>query len=185
MNEEVAVWLSEASEQNLDPQAVALHRGRLKNVFNRNQSLTFKVIDTCRLANKGLVSYSFAKGVADNEDIALESVVAFVPAAGASSRYFSVLHNLLEALEGKDRANVLAWFARHSFRQWALGSVLQGLLEDASSTGYLSDEDLCQLRNLIAKPKALQYLQDGRTFLQKKSDEHHAIKGVVNKILFT
>ncbi len=83
-------WLTAIHKQGLNPDTIALHRRRLLKALQTQIKPEFTVIDTCRLDNGGLLSADWLNDT-DQQAHDLHGYAAFIPAAGAASRYLNGL----------------------------------------------------------------------------------------------
>lgn len=87
---------------DLDPNVIAIHLLRVKKAVEDKSDLSIPVKDTCRIDNGGLLRVDPA---AISDEIP-EGLVSFIPAAGASSRYYKPFSKLLWALENDSISEV-------------------------------------------------------------------------------
>ena len=97
----------DCSDLGLNFERIKLHQSKLLGAIKERSKPRVVIEDTCRLDNDGIMTLdklaSFrAKGTTD-----LSTTAAFIPAAGAASRYFKPLAPFVEALRSKNSANFL------------------------------------------------------------------------------
>ena len=166
----------------LDPGVIANHRHKLFQA-EADSSQFLPIIDTCRLDNGGLIP------LPEDQTPGSPQVVAFVPAAGAASRYFKPLADLLLSLEGQqwnDAFKALQNLVSDGALQWPLPPTMKEVLSKFTT---FSPADLSAYQQkLIAeihRPKALQpCVTDGVSFLAMKTKEHDALKDFLSAQVF-
>lgn len=167
----------------LDADAVAQHRARLTEAVATGRKPQFKIIDTCRLENHGLLAPSVRERDA-------RGFVAFVPAAGAASRYSQPLSALVEAAEHQDEAAALVALAglrAEGAHQWPLPARLKSMVEakdDAAALAIFRDaKGRSALLEELQLPKALlPCVAEGTSFLEVKHREHAALPGLAGEV---
>ncbi len=136
----------------------------------------FKIIDCCRLNNAGIRPLP----ASSQSGPLVKDMVAFIPAAGASSRYLQRLSSLLEALRRQDVAALRQ--SAKSLRDEGLLSCpipqsLKDLFDDLEDPAQaLSLSKMRRVLYDLEVPKALYpAVNDGMTFLDIKFKEHETI----------
>lgn len=172
----------------LIPSTVEKHQQALRRLKSGEASRFFPVIDTCRLDNGGILdikkSLSALQGVAGSGRPA--PFAAFIPAAGAASRYIRPLAELEHAAEHGDRKGI--WTATIDLRDqgaenWPLPPLLSKLIAFPDACHNLSDDELEHLKTETTTPKALMpCVAEGHSFLHLKLIEHRAIPGIGEEI---
>src|SRR5688572_10221031 len=89
----------ELRELNLDVHDIQIHQQRITEGVKNRDDLFIPIEDTCRLENGGILPPRYLHQVHREK---AHGFVAFVPAAGAASRYFKPLTDLHAALEKQD-----------------------------------------------------------------------------------
>jgi hypothetical protein len=174
----------------LSPERIARHAERLARVeADPGARPVFAVADTCRLDNGAVLPADAASRIdpeRTDRGSAAGSYVAFVPAAGAASRYSRPLQGVIEALEAGNTAAVPAKLAElnaEGARAWPMPPRLSALLADPAAGGRL---DAAARRELLADlelPKALlPCVAEGDSFLAMKVREHEQIPEVVGEV---
>lgn len=167
--------MKEAVSMGLDHDLIDLHRHRITKITNQP---VFPIIDTCRLDNGGVLTLE--KLYVGDQDDMLEGFTAFVPAAGAASRFFRPLHKVTEYLYSRDYSKLRAELRRLKeigALDWPL---LRNIRDLISLNIYAPDRFLDTERTnpagLIPSPKALHpcVLED-ISFFAVKIEEHRAI----------
>ncbi len=165
---------------HLDAKQIQLHQRRLQRALAKTVQTTFKILDTCRPDNGGILGQDFAREKKPAQPA--HYFLAFIPAAGAASRYFSPLHGLHQALVEQDRSELakeLEALRSQGAERWALPAPLPRLLENPTFSAEMSREAMADLVSAIDAPKALQpCTSKGQTYLQIKSLEHGTIRGL-------
>ena len=185
----------------LDPELVAHHMQLIRHIHATGSKPCFKVQDTLRLDNGGILPLPETALAKSGSGYA-----AFIPAAGAASRYaqpFAALIGLLEravATAGSQQAapeklpgDVLAAaqaqveaLAKAGARDWPLPSHLRQLLAAPDRAIDLTAADCSQLLAELQRPKALlPCVRDGLTFLAMKHREHRVLPDVGAEVFVT
>jgi hypothetical protein len=173
--------IAEVRELNLDAHDIQIHQQRITEGVKNRDDLFIPIDDTCRIENGGILPPRYLHQITRDKP---HGFAAFVPAAGAASRYFKPLMDLRLALEELDENKIEV--QHKSLRQqdainWPLPLHL---------TQFVNQERCPRVndqlaRNLIAEidsPKALlPCWKDGPTFLQMKLQEHEKMHGLVGE----
>ncbi len=88
--------VAEVRELNLDAHDIQIHQQRISEGVKNRDDLFIPIEDTCRIDNGGILPPQYLHQIHRNK---AQGFVAFVPAAGAASRYFKPLMDLRLALE--------------------------------------------------------------------------------------
>lgn len=159
----------------LDYQTLLIHQQRIAGALRGRSPITLKITDTCRIDNGGLQPRDWLN---TQSQMDLSGFVAFVPAAGASSRYFQVFGDFLNVLAGSDKAKIFAALQplkSKNLAEWALFKEFKALL-NLKSASDLTAANIEQLKELFSLPKALVPCTiEGHTFLKMKLLEHQAM----------
>jgi hypothetical protein len=167
----------------LDLTAVMSHRENVGLHLAASSPRYFPIIDTCRLENGGVCVLP-TKRVSPQER---KSIVAFVPAAGASSRYLEPMMPLIDALNSRDASVCRQELERvriAGFLNCPLPSSIKDLIS-ALGTSSTSIEDALAERVTaeLKAPKALYpAIVDGTTFLAVKRSEHVAMERLAGEV---
>ena len=163
-------------ECGLRPEIIGLHRANITSFLAKSVDRFFPISDTCRLDNGGILPLPSDPGPQSDQ----LGLVAFVPAAGASTRYVAPLSALVNALESNSYQECS--IALDKLRNSGLVSspLPQSVRElfVAQERGHIEKVSLRGSRILqeIAAPKALYpAVHSGETFLELKRYEHLAI----------
>ncbi len=179
--------LCQIRNANMDESVIFAHQQRVLEALASKDNRTFPIFDTCRLENGGILRLPQLdqKIISqENEDI---GIVAFVPAAGASSRYLAPLIPLLDAARMRDaEACVVAVMKMEmdGVMSCPLPSSIK-LLLTALKSGItkVSDDLFEQVVREIDAPKALYpAVLEGDSFLCLKRLEHKNIGGLLGEI---
>ncbi len=172
-------------ESGLSPEVVDRHRQNITSFLAQSEGRFFPISDTCRLENGGVLSLPEDPG--EQSDI---KMVAFVPAAGASTRYVAPLADLLSALGSGSRQGCSA-----ALKTLRAGGFTESPLPRSLRNLFLAEEqgrfeDFARLaaevvRDLSA-PKALYpAVHSGETFLELKRYEHQKTLGLFGEVYIT
>ncbi|MFW7377420.1 MAG: DUF4301 family protein [Oligoflexus sp.] len=178
---------TELEEFGLDPDTIFLHQKRILSFLADQTQSALPVRDTCRIDNGGITPFNKIQALVDrigsgNE---LHSVVAFVPAAGAASRYFQPLMPLMEALQQKDEDGInqaITALKSAGAEGWALPPALKEavIAKQSVSVALEKREQILEEINLA---KALQpAVPSGESFLQLKNLEHSLMQGISGQV---
>lgn len=172
-------------QAGLRPELIERHQRNVKSYLDQQSKRFFPIADTCRLDNGGILPLP-AHPEADTG----VGVAAFIPAAGASTRYVAPLEDLARALENEDEQGVQAAFIhlrQANFLSAPLPKSLQRLLREIEAKQATNFSTLGRdvLRDL-SLPKALYpAVPSGETFLEIKRHEHQAIGGLAGEVYIT
>lgn len=162
-----------ARDLGLDPKRILAHWKRLFHCHGAESGETFELLDTCRKDNGRLLELErILAGSEVPKSAELSGYAAFVPAAGAASRYMSALEPLRKSVECWDFAAISGALRDLLPFLGVLPERLQEMIS-APSSG-LSDEDRKWLKELFRSPKALLPCEPGGlSFLAQKAREHN------------
>ncbi len=172
MAKSIADLKASIAAHGLNQAAIAKHGALLDRCVRDQTKPQFKIIDTCRRDNGGILApFSPAPGSTYGRQ-----VVGFVPAAGAASRYSRPMAALLDALEAKDldalRAGLAALSAEGA-AAWPLPPLVQQLIAAPERAARLTQGEQTTLLADLQLPKALlPCVADGLSFLTLKHREH-------------
>jgi hypothetical protein len=161
----------------LDVQEISRHHKRVLQALNGQIDLTIPIQDTCRLDNGGVLPLDALPTPAEKPS----GFVAFVPAAGAASRYFASLAKLIAMLQQDEMVTLeslrMADLAPNLFANLALPEALKKLWEEGEAISS------AQLLKVLEAPKGLQpATNQGTTFLDLKLIEHNKIEGLNGQV---
>jgi hypothetical protein len=179
----------------LNPETVEMHAGLIRQALRDGRKPQFAVVDTCRIDNGGLLPAAdallplLANGDAQAAPAdAGTGYVAFVPAAGAASRYAQPLAAAVTALENDDEAQLAAALAAlraAGAAEWPLPDGLRALLvaTEGALPVHLDDVARRALHSDLLQAKALMpCVMEGDTFLALKHLEHRKIAGLAGEV---
>ncbi|RZA15513.1 MAG: DUF4301 family protein [Proteobacteria bacterium] len=171
----------EIKTYGLSAHDIAIHQRRIKVSLKSAKTSFIPIIDSFRLDNGGILPKQFYRS---DERAQAEGFVAFVPAAGAASRYFQPLQNLRQAITDKNEESLtteLARLKKEGASNWPLPAALSALIH--SNDAVPSMNELQTVLDEISWPKALlPCRKNAESFLQKKVLEHKAMKGLVAEV---
>ncbi len=146
---------------------------KISNFLNCGYTKKLKTAGPCNLKNSGVLK------VAKTKKSSLQ-ITAFIPAAGAASRFFKPLAKLTQAIEKNSYADfILAW---KESKKFPLPASIQTLeLRDNFTQESLRLAALLDLQ----KPKALMPCRQGTTFLEEKDKELSAYGFIEKKCFVT
>jgi hypothetical protein len=167
----------------LDVDAVKAHQKNIHSLLSSAQGRFFKIIDSCRFDNGGICPLPSSEYRA-NADI---GIVAFVPAAGASSRYLLPLQPLMDALRSANTPainQIVRELIKQKILSCPLPRAFHQLVEivDANA-GSIPEALAADLLREMESPKALYpAVLDGLTFFETKLLEHQAVGDFAGEI---
>lgn len=173
--------MSSLRSLGLDPSVISSHQRNVKRFISKAIELVFPVVDTCQKSNGGILP------CLAGTDPQLNSVVSFVPAAGASSRWLAPLAPLMEALRHRDRTEVegaLVLLVETGVADCPLPKSLRSLVAFWREKGHLPKDWRAEdLLVDIDAPKAFYpAVIDGMSFLELKRAEDEAMKGLAGEV---
>ncbi|SMF14161.1 DUF4301 family protein [Pseudobacteriovorax antillogorgiicola] len=166
----------------LIPQDILSHQRKIKRSLANQHKEYIPVIDTCRIENGGIIDPKELANLVKEPS----GFVAFVPAAGAASRYFKELRPLEAALESENIDEITSEIDRLlalGAKEWALPESVHHALEQGPDFAFANRQIMIQDINL---PKALQpCMATGESFLDLKLAEHQKLKGLEAQVFVT
>lgn len=175
--------IKELGDLGLDIAVVASHQKNIKNYLHSDSPRFFPIKDTCRLDNGGILPLPVDPGFIDNCGMA-----AFVPSAGASTRFVAPLSDLIKALEKvslPDCQRSIFDLVDAGLLNTPLPESLRLLMEDVSKEGLsnLSRDQATAILSDLEVPKALYpAVRSGETFIEIKRHEHKNIDEFVGEV---
>lgn len=168
----------------LDLDSLRQQQEAVSEALSRGFGPQFKILDTCRFDNGGLITLAqLPKQTLDSPG---RGVVAFVPAAGAASRYAAPLTPLRQALELRDvdsAKKCLADLIQCGALDWPLPPNIKLLLQQETASITLSEASCLAILREIGQPKALMpCVKEGISFLQLKNLEHQELTGLEGQV---
>jgi hypothetical protein len=174
-------------DAGMDEQVIRNHQRRVVAAISSDTNQTFRILDTCRIENGGILQMPATLKAGAMQRRTGYGITAFVPAAGASSRYLAPLIPIMEAarlknvsacreaLDSLQNSGAMTCPMPQSVK--SLLSVLQ------SSNGDISTRLFEDVVREIDAPKALYpAVLDGDTFLALKRLEHKSFGGISGEI---
>lgn len=176
-------FASAIEEMGLDLNTVSMHQRHVADFLASGASRFFKITDTCRMDNGGILRFP----TVPNQEPKTNQIVAFVPAAGASSRYLLPMTALMESLRNLDSAAAIKHvkdLMASGLDRCPLPESFRELIGLVMSGSQVIPEKLAEKVLLqIDAPKALYpAVTDGISFLEMKRIEHGAIGGLAGEI---
>lgn len=158
--------LAYLDENGMPSRIIDLHQSRIKNWLLAQQNgedfLPISVVDTLRIDNGGMLA--LADLPADNQ--AAEDYIGFIPAAGASSRYYKSLRNELPKKNAEFVASLAGVALPSEVKAFTDGSI-----------------DFKTLEAALDRPKALQPCTVGHeTFLEAKIREMDQLASIARSV---
>lgn len=163
------------------PASIERHRQRVSAYLKTREKIVWRITEPCRIDNGGILPLPREVGDSAGRQAVepiFSDIAAFIPAAGAASRFVLPALELLQAMQRpsapEDLADRIEAF-RSRYADTPLPPLLRSLLSCQGSGG---SDRLAKLEREIHKPKALYPCDaEGRTFLEYKVREHDAIGG--------
>ncbi len=171
---------------SLDDKDILLHQSRIQAVAEGNVSTALPVEDTCRIDNGGIISSEKSATIAaSSQSIPTAKFLAFVPAAGAASRYFKPLADIEAAIQAKDHAAAdaaIQQLLKQGGAEWALPPYLRECLQ-STRPGDFALEHADKLQQEMTQAKALQPATvTGESYLQIKNEEHQKMSELAGQL---
>jgi len=171
----------ELNDHGLDARDILIHQRRIHGSLSQQKTSFIKILETWRLDNHGILPQRYLK---DDGKAQAKGFVAFIPAAGAASRYFQPLQDLRMALADQDQVAIrvqLEALKKQGAEQWPLPKSLSKLLNAANDD--FNAETVAAALYEIDSPKALlPARKSGPSFLKQKHDEHAAMNGLDGEV---
>ncbi len=148
------------------------HQARVRDFLKSRQKPTWKILETCRLENQGILTLPQAS----ESHCGFHQIASFIPAAGAASRFTAPFMDLLLAYQnGPSTFTKIVQKFQHKYANVPLPDQLVRFLDKASKQ-EISPAELEPIYKIMSQPKALFPCGHEReTFLQYKIEEHRAI----------
>lgn len=185
-HETLASLTEELIHCGLDVDLLRLHAECILQAVSTNHRPSFQIVDTCRLENGGVLKPSPLPDTEVGTKDPAQGFVAFVPAAGAASRYSQPFQPLMEALvkaNPQDVEDAIDMLLSLGADAWPLPAQLATLLRDRGRAQTLSSADMLLLAEQLQLPKALMpCVTEGDSFLALKLEEHRALKGLHGQV---
>lgn len=167
------------AESGLVLKTIQVHEKRVRSAIDGG-SRAFQIETPCRIENGGIVSFKdCSHAIAEFESNSPAPgelrAVAFVPAAGAASRFLEPLKPLAQGIQSGDMTTVKKWIIESGLatRSWPLPERLKGFL--GSVLAGKPDINPSEVLGILSWPKAFfPCNKSGTTFLGAKVREHQA-----------
>ena len=182
--DDLSKFLSELTSLSLDLSTVKKHQSALRRVRDGSSDKFFAIADTCRLDNSGILSLetSLEQLRSSKGSGAKAPFAAFIPAAGAASRYIRPLADLETAIEAEDLVacqRAVMDLKDQGADKWPLPELLSELVQNPVLCATMSPAKLETLKLETTLPKALMpCVAEGHSFLALKMHEHRSIPEV-------
>jgi len=177
------LFINRCRNLDLDPIQIQKHIRKIANAIKNQTEANIPILDTCRLDNTGIIASSCCP--IGNESS--KGVASFIPAAGASSRYYKPFGDLVKILESNDLALIkssLLKLIKQGANQWPLPNTLRKFVEKPDQE--MSEKDIELIILELSLPKALQpCVITGQTFLEMKILEDRAFQFLEGSFLVT
>ncbi len=174
---------AELLEHSLNPRDIAIHHRRIKRSLEKSKTSFIKIIDSFRLDNGGILPQEY---FSLKSRVKTHGFVAFIPAAGAASRYFQPLQALRHALSKHDESLVrseIEELVAEGAKDWPLPTALDQLIHLETHEPFPSLEFCKRALEEIDWPKALLPFESGKgSFLKKKREEHLAMPALLAEV---
>lgn len=185
IKEQTKINLKELCKKfNLDFNTINIHQLRIKDALIYQHKPYFKIIDTCRLDNGGILKPEYFNDF-NIECLDNPGFVSFVPAAGASSRYFASASELLIALNDENISQIRI-ACKKLLEKNIIDKIIPKQLKDFIINADNMDFDLTyiqQIKSLLQQPKALfPCTLDDVTFLEMKLYENLSLSSIYAQV---
>jgi hypothetical protein len=183
IEEQIKALMKDGRNGGFDVEQLCEHGRNVRSVLQGQDQRFFKVLDTARLDNGGVIA-----GLECCRHSSFKDIISFVPAAGASSRWIAPLESLIFALQSKDFSSILreinVLIADESIRNCPLPTSLKGLIDSVKKDGKIPDQiSTDSILADIDAPKALfPSVLEGHSFLEMKTREVSSIDGVGGQV---
>lgn len=177
--------ISSAKRLGLDVPVINAHIQRLKQWIKSGRVGTWPAADSCRVENGGVLPLSvWQAAVSNKRSPDQKSFVGFVPAAGASSRYYQPIEDLMEYLRQRLAGNEPAIPAITDLSQWPIPESLRSALSGMRQGQAPSDESVKAITTALSLPKGLQHCTlDGLSFVEAKAIEAAQLESIESQCL--
>ncbi len=181
-------YRQQLEQLGLNAAEVHRHGAKLLQAVTQDNKPCFKIFDTCRLDNGGVITSQALTNAAASREMrpVAKGFVAFVPAAGAASRYSQPLTQVITALEASDNQAFtagLAALAAAGAKRWPLPERVLELLDHPEAAADLTEQERIRLLVDLQFPKALfPAVREGASFLELKHREHLRLAGLDGQV---
>jgi hypothetical protein len=173
-------------EMNLAIAEIKGHYRLAKQVLGQGKSSNFlEIITNCTTANNMVLSSKLLAGSAATS-LTNCHFAAFVPSAGAATRYLDQLSPVVGALRagsfGEARSLIESQFLE-KMAKWCLPERASRIFQSPEACADLSEDEAIAICNELSMPKALfPCVREGTTFLQMKDLEHRRFRSVTAQV---
>ena len=191
--------VAQIEELGLNLCKLTRHSDFIRDKSNTRNSGFLEIVETCRLDNGGILPFnevcSIPSLAGDNEK---KTYVAFIPAAGAASRYIQPFSSILRIVEDISRRDLVdediekiqdcvIYLKSIGADHWPLPQSIKFLLEASSiNNSTVSPNFWKKLLLDLNLPKALYpCVSDGYSFLELKDLEHRSIGKIYSQVFVT
>jgi hypothetical protein len=185
-NHSLELLKDQLNQLGLDLERLKWHESCVAGALSTDRRPSFQILDTCRRDNGGVIMTHDLTEAHDDHSSAASGFVAFVPAAGAASRYAQPFLPLIQALEKRDLQDIeesLDQLLKLGADSWPLPAPLASLLRQRSCPATITQEHIKTLYDVLHLPKALMpCVMEGESFLALKVAEHKALKGLAGQV---
>jgi hypothetical protein len=174
------------ADQQVPVERMRSHRNNIQKNFESNSSYTFPIFDTCRKDNGGVISCPHLRV----NGTAGEGFASFIPAAGASTRWLTLLSPLADSIQSKNEESIsssIDALLQMGALSFPLPPRLRQVLDAwISGNKTIGADDAASIVRDIESPKALYpAVLEGATFLEMKIREDRSIAGLKHTMFVT
>ncbi len=171
----------------LDFDMMEVHAARVRAAVRSGAKPRIEILDTCRLDNDAILPLAAVAMGAATPDA--QDFIAFVPSAGAASRYSMPLAKLLQALEDEARDELDAIFSSliaEGAEKWPLPASIAQHIRSRAKLSQVPQTELAELARDLNLPKALMpCVKEGTSFLAMKVREHEKMPDLAAEVYVT
>lgn len=166
----------------LDYEAIRMHGTRIKQAIASHPP-HLKISETCTLENQGILPANcFGLG----RDKAFDGIVSFVPAAGAASRYFAGIGDLIAGLESGETEPIkmaVVHLAKEGAEDWPLPDLVRAAGKNPQLVNDWTESQIRMILESFKQPKALQpCVLEGTSFLELKVAENKKLQHLSGEV---
>ena len=160
----------------LDISDVEKHRKRLNEALSQNKLPTISIKETCTIENQGILKPDSMANTTTEHHI---NYAAFIPAAGAASRYFKPFSELIKILKTRQVDSLESTIGNFKnsnpeYQSWCLPSLFETFIKaEPTKQKSIFENQADELVLELTQAKAfLPCTTDGISFLEMKLIEH-------------
>ncbi len=177
-----SIILKNSIKMGLDPVVILNHFSFVKEQLKKGYTQKFKIIDTCRLDNGRIFPEDWLSHEMTNTQDE-EDIVAFVPSAGAASRYSKPIQDLHLYLLLEKKEELLHTISDFKKSHWILPSEINDFIKNFRPENKISQEAINLIGNIAKNPKGLfPCSRQNISFFQMKCMEHRALTSLCGEI---